>query len=181
MPFGKGRRFASSSGRWMNAIVGGWLWSGLARWTSGFPTTVTTFTSYPTNWELPSQAVLVGPKPVTGTFFDKDGNPTLFKDSAAAQAAYRYSYPGESGQRNGLRGPGYFDIDTALSKSWAITEFQSLKFTWEVFNVTNSVRFDAAPLPQTTGQLEQPASAFGIFGSTLTKPRVMEFALRYTF
>jgi hypothetical protein len=123
----------------------------------------------------------VGPKPVTGTFYDQNGNPNLFKDPAAAQAAFRYSYPGESGQRNTLRGPGYFGIDTALSKSWAISESQSLKFSWEIFNVTNSVRFDVAPLPQTTDQLEQPSSAFGVFSSTLTKPRIMEFALRYTF
>jgi hypothetical protein len=181
LPFGRGKKFASSSNTVRNALLGGWQWAGLARWTSGYPTTITTFTSYPTNWELPSQAVLVGPKPVTGTFYDQNGNPNLFKDPTTAQASFRYSYPGESGQRNTLRGPGYFGIDTALSKSWAISESQSLKFSWEVFNVTNSVRFDVAPLPQTTDQLEQPSSAFGVFSSTLTKPRIMEFALRYTF
>jgi hypothetical protein len=47
--------------------------------------------------------------------------------------------------------------------------------------VTNAVRFDVAPLPQTTGQLEQPSTVFGTYSSTLTKPRVMEFALRYSF
>ncbi len=181
LPFGRGRRFASSSNRLVDAFVGGWQWSGLVRWTSGFPTTVTTFTSYPTNWELPSSAVLVGAKPQTGTYTDQNGNPNLFRSPAAAQSAFRYSYPGESGQRNELRGPGYFGIDTSVSKSWSIAEAQSIKLTWEVFNVTNSVRFDVAPLPQSTGQLEQPVDSFGVFSSTLTKPRVMEFALRYSF
>jgi hypothetical protein len=50
-----------------------------------------------------------------------------------------------------------------------------------VFNVTNAVRFDVASLPQNTGQLEQPASVFGTYNSTLTKPRLMQFALRYSF
>jgi hypothetical protein len=50
-----------------------------------------------------------------------------------------------------------------------------------VFNVTNTVRFDVAPLPQTTGQLDAASSVFGTFSSTLTKPRVMQFALRYSF
>ena len=181
LPFGTGKRFAASSKGWENALVGGWQWAGLARWTSGFPTTIETFTSFPTNWYLPSTAILNGPKPKTGAFIDQDGNPDLFKNPAAAQSEFRYSYPGESGQRNELRGPGYFGIDTSLSKSWMIRESQSLKFSWDIYNVTNAVRFDVAPLPQTTGLLENPVSSFGTYSSTLTKPRVMEFALRYTF
>ena len=107
--------------------------------------------------------------------------PVCSRIPSAAQGDFRYSLPGESGQRNELRGPGYFGIDSGLSKSWPFTESQSLKFSWEVFNVTNAVRFDVASLPQNTGQLEQPASVFGTYNSTLTKPRLMQFALRYSF
>jgi len=181
LPAGRGKRFAASANRWVNGLIGGWQWSGLARWTSGFPTTIETFTSFPTNWYLPSTAILSGPKPQTGTFLNQAGNPGLFKDPAAAQADFRYSLPGESGQRNELRGPGYFGIDSGLSKSWPFAESQSVKFSWEVFNVTNAVRFDVASLPQNTGQLEAPSSVFGTYNSTLTKPRVMQFALRYSF
>ncbi len=181
LPFGHRKRFGRSSQGWVNAFAGGWQWSGLARWTSGFPTTIETFCCFPTNWELPSTAILVGPKPQTGAFTDQNGNPNLFKNPTAAQNSFRYSYPGESGQRNELRGPGYFGIDAALSKSWNITDSQTLKFSWEVFNVTNSVRFDVAPLPQTTGQLDAATTIFGTFSSTLAKPRIMEFALRYSF
>ncbi len=181
LPFGRGKRFAATSNGWQNAIVGGWQFSGLARWTSGFPTTIETFTSFPTNWELPSAAVLKGAKPKTGAFIDQNGNPNLFKDPTTAQGDFRFSYPGESGQRNELRGPGYFGIDSGLSKMWPITESQNVKFSWEVFNVTNSVRFDVAALPQGNGQLENPPGVFGGYNSTLTKPRVMQFALRYSF
>jgi Carboxypeptidase regulatory-like domain len=181
LPIGHGKRFASSSNRWLNGLIGGWQWSGLARWTSGFPTTIETFTSFPTNWYLPSTAILNGPKPQTGAFINQNGNPDLFKDPVTAQGDFRFSLPGESGQRNELRGPGFFGIDSGLSKSWPVTESQSLKFSWEVFNVTNAVRFDVAPLPQTTGQLDAISSVFGTFTSTLTKPRVMQFALRYSF
>jgi hypothetical protein len=181
LPVGRGKTFAASSHGFVNTLIGGWQWSGLARWTSGFPTTVETYTSFPTNWYLPSTAILSGPKPTTGTFTDQFGNPDLFKNPAVAQGDFRYSYPGESGQRNELRGPGFFGIDTALGKSWRIHESQSLKFTWDIYNVTNSVRFDVAPLVQTTSLLEEPASVFGTYSSTLTKPRVMEWALRYSF
>jgi len=54
----------------------------------------------------------------------------------------RFAYPGEAGSRNNFRGQGYFGIDAGLAKSWRIREDMSLKFAWEVFNVTNSVRFD---------------------------------------
>jgi len=181
LPFGRGRSFAATSGRLLNGIVGGWQLSGLARWTSGFPTTIETFTSFPTNWELPSAAILNGPKPKTGEFIDQNGNPNLFQNPTTAQGDFRYSYPGESGQRNELRGPGYFGIDTGLSKQWPITESQNLKFSWEIFNLTNSVRFDVSALPQSTGQLDQPQGVFGNYSNTLTKPRVMQFALRYSF
>lgn len=180
LPFGRGKKFVASSSRWVNGVIGGWEWSGLARWTSGFPTTIYAYCCYPTNWYLESSAILVGPKPQTGAFIDKDGDPNIFKDPGTAINSFRYSYPGESGQRNEIRGPGYFGIDSGLSKSWPITESQALKFSWEVFNVTNSVRFDVAPLPQNNGQIDR-GPAFGKYTTTLTTPRVMEFALRYSF
>ena len=69
----------------------------------------------------------------------------------------------------------------SLRKAWRITKSQNLKFSWEVFNVTNAVRFDVAPMPQSTGQWDVASSVFGTFSNTLTKPRVMQFALRHTF
>ena len=54
----------------------------------------------------------------------------------------RLPYPGEAGMRNKFRGDGVFDIDSSLAKSWNLGERARMKFAWEVFNVTNSVRFD---------------------------------------
>jgi hypothetical protein len=60
-----------------------------------------------------------------------------------------------------------------------ITENQGLKFAWEVFNVTNSARFDVNPtnslgVTLTTGNL-------GVYSQTYSKPRVMQWSLRYDF
>jgi len=54
-----------------------------------------------------------------------------------------------------------------------------LAFRWETFNVTNSVRFDAG----NAGPNEDLAdiTGWGKFQGTLTKPRVMQFSLRYSF
>ena len=64
-----------------------------------------------------------------------------------------------------------------LDKTFKITERQSLRLSWEVFNVFNSVRFDA--LTANTG-IDQ-SSSFGNFTKTLTVPRKMQFAFRYSF
>lgn len=47
---------------------------------------------------------------------------------------------------------------------------------WEVFNTTNSVRFDGA-----TASTGLDSGSFGKFGQTVTNKRAMQFALRYEF
>ena len=88
---------------------------------------------------------------------------------------------GEAGLRNGLRGPGTFNIDTGVAKSWHITESQFVKFSWQVYNVTNSARFDVGTMSLNGNNYLSSSSSFGNFSSTLSNPRVMEFGLRYTF
>ncbi len=177
LPVGHGKKWGSNWNRAFDAVLGGWAWSGLARWTSGFPFSVGNGFDFPTNWELTGNGILNGPKPKTGTFTDSDGDPNVFQNKDTAINSFRFPFPGESGNRNNLRGPGYFGIDMAVRKSWKFTERQALLFTWDVYNITNSVRFDAAntfPVIDTSG-------SFGKYANTLTRPRVIEFALRYSF
>ena len=93
----------------------------------------------------------------------------------------RFSYPGESGQRNNLRGPGYFGLDAGLAKVWEITEHQNVRFSWEAFNVTNTPRFDVGQLQYAGNNSMTSGPTFGEFGKTMGTPRVMQFALRYSF
>lgn len=87
--------------------------------------------------------------------------------------------------RNNLRGPGFFGLDLGLAKRWKMpwSEGQSLQFRWEVFNATNSVRFDVQSAnAYEGGRLTNGNSGtFGNFSGTLTNPRIMQFALRYEF
>jgi hypothetical protein len=185
LPFGKGRRYGSQCRGLANALFGEWSFSGMFRWTSGFPVTVESGLFFSTNGGLTSAAVQVGNPGPTGAFL-VDGTPNLFRNPASATEAYRFAYPGESGQRNTLRGPGYFGIDTGLAKTWRITESQTVRFSWETFNVTNTTRFDVGSLQAFAndggGNISFTNNAsFGKFTSTLTKPRLMQFALRYSF
>ena len=184
LPVGKGKHFATHGA--LDAIFGNWELTGIFRMTSGFPTTVNDGNYWPTNWENTANAVLVGPKPKSGTFMI-NGSPNIFKDPGSAIGQFRYAYPGESGQRNLIRGAGSFGIDMGLGKTWAIRESSTLRFSWETFNITNSVRFDAAALEPIAGSNASGnlslsnSSSFGYYTSTLTSPRVMQFALRYSF
>lgn len=182
LPFGKGRRWGGGSHGIVEAVLGGWGFNGLARWTSGFPFTVGAGAGWSTNFELEGSSVLTGPKPQTGVFRDSNGDPNIFRDPGSlglGNGIFRATYPGEAGQRNNFRGPGYFGIDTGVGKVWKPKESQELRFSWEVFNVTNSVRFDAAEAVANESLLG--ISTFGKYIKTLTDPRVMQFGLRYTF
>jgi hypothetical protein len=178
LPFGRGRRFGTGMGRIADAIVGGWGFSGIFHWTSGLPFGFEGGAGWSTNWQLQGQVFKTGNPGTTGVFRDQNGNPNVFKDPAQAMTAFRVALPGESGQRNVLRGPGYLELDDGLYKAWKLTEEKNLKFSWEVFNVTNTPRFDAA---EAENLYTLTFGNFGAYGNTLSKPRVMQFSLRFEF
>lgn len=193
LPVGHGKQFGSSMGGLANAVFGGWSISGLWRWSTGYPFSIFS-PAWATNFELQSAAVLTGPKPQTGGFIVSQlgggTGPNVFKDPGITDAStspnaainvIRPEFPGERGDRNNFRGPGTFNIDAGLSKLWHTTESQTLKFTWEVFNLTNSPRFDVGTMSLNGNNSLSSVSSFGNFSSTLSNPRVMEFALRYSF
>ena len=180
LPFGRGKRLAGGANGLVDALVGGWQLSGINRWSSGLPFSLTE-PGYTTDWNIESYAVTTAPVK-THRYFDANGNPQYFNNPNAINngistgSPIRLPYPGEAGERNNFRGDGYFDIDTGLNKSWKIHDYGNLNFAWEVYNVTNTVRFDPASIgSQLTG------GNLGVAGSLLTQPRRMQFALRYNF
>jgi hypothetical protein len=182
LPFGTGQMFGNTSNRLIEELIGGWQWSGVNRWTSGLPFSVNA-PGWGTDWQIESFAVETAPVKVR-KHLDQNGAPQVFDNVAALNngvtngSPIRLAYPGEAGQRNTFRGDGYFDLDSGLAKTFKITEGQGVKFAWEVFNVTNSARFDVNPISfgttVTTGNL-------GNYSALYTKPRVMQFSLRYDF
>jgi hypothetical protein len=183
LPFGHGRAFAGSSNHLVNAVIGGWQWSGLSRWTSGLPFSVIE-PGWATDWRIQSYGVRTAPVKLR-RHLDQNGEPQVFDNPAAINNGIigegnpiRLPYPGEAGERNNFRGDGYFGIDSGLSKSWSLREGSTVKFAWEVFNVTNSVRFDTNPSSLDDGLT---TGSLGIYSALLTAPRVQQFSLRFAF
>jgi hypothetical protein len=181
LPFGKNRRFAPNANKALDAVIGGWQLSGLFRITSGFPFSVFNGAQWPTDWDLSGNAYQTGP--VQTGVFHNPSDPSIvnaFAGGPSSQSEFVEPLPGQAGQRNNLRADGYFSIDMGLSKRWLMpwSEKQSLQFRWEVFNITNSVRFDAQSI---NAGVDTYGSTFGQYTRLSTNPRVMQFALRYEF
>ncbi|WP_229740894.1 TonB-dependent receptor [Silvibacterium dinghuense] len=180
MPFGRGKLIGGNADTLTNIFIGGWQFSGIARATSGLP-----FSFYEpgftTNWQQESYAVVTAPIKMR-RHFDENGEPQFFDDPDAINngvstgSPMRLPYPGEAGERNNFRGDGYFDIDSGLNKAWKLADYGSLKFAWEVYNVTNTVRFD----PQSI-QTGLTGGSLGVASTLLSSPRRMQFSLRYDF
>ncbi len=183
LPVGKGRAFAGSAHGVLDAVIGGWSTSGVARWTSGFPFSIDGGQRWPTDWFLTGIGQMTA-KPQIGTY-KRAGRVDLFADPAAAQQDFTLPLPGQVGSRNVLRGNGYADWDMSLFKNWKMPyrETHSVQFRWDVFNVPNLTRFNAQSVGSSAllTSLAQQSTNFGAYTSLLTQPRVMQFALRYEF
>jgi len=175
LPWGKGRQFATTMNPWLNAIVGGWQLNGLYRWTSGLPWTVDEGSTWPTNWDIEGWGQFQGP--LRSADLKRGSGPNAFVNPQAVFNAFRIDYPGESGSRNVLRGDGFFGIDAGLAKVFQPNERVRLRLRWDVFNVTNSVRFNVGSIGN---RLDSPNN-FGVYTQTLTNPRIMQVALRVEF
>lgn len=189
LPFGRGRAFLNEGGV-TNALLGGWQLTGIFRWNSGLPAqTPFDAAQWATNWNVQSNGVRIRPVQATPTRGGDGGAPRLFSDALATYRSFRNARPGETGDRNVIRLPGFVSLDLGLGKSFEMpwSENHKLQFRWEVFNVTNTQRLTINTITrQNFGldidpQLSTPASVFGNFDGIQGSPRVMQVGLKYVF
>jgi hypothetical protein len=191
LPFGRGRKFFSGIGSAGNAILGGWQLSGIYRWNSGLPiSTPYDDARWATNWNVQSNTVRIAPVQTCPT----RGGRLFGCNTLAAYRSFRNAFPGETGDRNVLRLPGYINLDLGLGKSFDMPwgENHKLQVRFEAFNVSNTQRMGAVDGsrsgyglgldPQTSvttlGDIPTNWSNFtGIQG----QPRVMQLGVRYSF
>jgi hypothetical protein len=177
LPFGKGKMFLNSSPGWVNQAIGGWQASMLWRFRSGLPLNISSGGQYPTNY-LNSALAIVRPGatlPENSVGYNQNGNPSLFRTTNAATTSFVQQYPGGTGTRGIIRGPGMSNFDLSLGKFFTLPfEGHRVQVRAEAFNAFNNVNFTTASL-----SLANP-STFGQFTNVMA-PRVIQFALRYEF
>ncbi|MEO8073883.1 MAG: TonB-dependent receptor, partial [Acidobacteriota bacterium] len=186
-PFGRGRAYFSDLNKVADVFLGGWQLTGVFRANSGLPLSSPFDQSqWATNWNAQSNGTQIAPVEVGLVRSTQN----LFADPQAAFHAFRNARPGETGQRNNFRLPGYSNLDLGLSKSFKMPygENHKLQVRWEVFNVLNyQYLIDGGQTRTTFGLPQDPdlgtaPSTFGkIFTSIQGSPRSMQFGLRYSF
>ncbi|HXP17316.1 MAG TPA: hypothetical protein VN868_09450, partial [Terriglobales bacterium] len=86
--------------------------------------------------------------------------------------------------RNCFYGPRQLNADFSVGKVFRITEKQSLKFTAEFFNLTNTTSF-ANPVPANNvvdiNSVAPTSPTFAPITSIVGTPRLIQFALRYSY
>ena len=117
-----------------------------------------------------------------GVFLDRpnvSGDPYVKSTTGALQwlnaSAFSLAAPGAFGNsgRDSLLAPGYVDVDAAVSRYFNITERQRVELRFEFFNLMNHVNFSAPDNFATD-------ATFGQILSDVS-PRILQFALKYTF
>jgi hypothetical protein len=191
MPFGRGRKFFSGANSFVNAVIGGWQLGTIFRWNSGLPM----FSPYDdarwaTNWNVQSSGVRL--KDVKGC--PVQGGKFFGGCLLEAYKSWRGAFPGETGDRNVLRLPGYVNLDMGLSKSFNMpwSETQKLQIRWEVFNVTNTQRMGTIDTSRSgfglqldpdkiTSLTDIPPNWSNFISPIQGQPRVMQIGARFTF
>jgi hypothetical protein len=182
LPVGRGRALAGDAPGWVNAIIGGWTFSGIFTARSGLPFSLAT-SSWPTSYLFDGNngipAVIDGNADALRPSIHNTpaGTIQFFADPEAALEAVRYPRHGAPGNRNSLRGVGFWNLDTALLKNFRLpwSETQRLQIRWEAYNAFNHHSFG---LPSS---IDIGSTSFGQVTGSASTPRVMQFGVRYDF
>jgi Carboxypeptidase regulatory-like domain/TonB dependent receptor len=172
LPFGQGKRWMTDS--MAGKVIGGWQISGLFIAQSGTPLNITgngTLLNTPGNTAYANangeQKVLGGLGPGL-LYFD----PTVYSLPAA-------NVQGNMKRNGGPEGPGFWEIDAALFKRFAIGASRYAEFRVDAFNVTNSVRWGNPNTAYATGTGNTFGQITGV--ATGSGPRTLRFGGRIAF
>jgi hypothetical protein len=168
LPFGKGRKWASKTGRLTDAVIGGWRFSGVTTLLSG-----AAFTPFVSN----APYVFADFNSVRP---DVIGNPNVSNPNANLwfnPNAYTFPqqpYRNGSSTKGSLRGPAEYVFNLALDKEFVIAEGKTLEFRWENYNAFN---IDNLGMPNNYVDVQ----GAGQITSTATDMRQMQFGLHFRF
>jgi hypothetical protein len=157
LPFGKGRRFLANAPNAANLVLGGWQMVGSFYWNGG-------------NLLQFGPALVSGDPRISNPSPGEWFNPSVFKVLPA------YTQRTNPWYYDGLRGPAYWQADTAVSKSFPINEKIHADLRVAAFNVTNHLNRADPDLVVTSPTFGQALHE----GTNLTG-RQIEFGMKVIF
>jgi hypothetical protein len=182
LPFGRGRDFANHIPFWAEEALGGWELSGLPSIHSGTPFMANSL-AFLMSYSNEDPAILTGSLgPLKSHPNVQDGIMGDFKNPQLAYDQYSGPTGFQMGSRNNLRGPGYFNLDAGLGKTFPIyRESVHMKFRADAFNVLNHPSFSAPVFQNNMAVAYYPANEFGTIPGTANSARVLQGSLRVEF
>jgi len=193
--------FRHLTARGPNALVKGWTFSGTIFEHTGFP-----YSIWSSNETAALQGSLFGstsPATTTAVLANVVGNPNINCGGSAAQlingqpnpcySAANFADPTNNfgtRRRNQFRGPGYFDTDFDVEKSFGMPKWEKAEFSVgaRFFNLFNHPNFafpntnvDSSQFGQITQTVSQPTTIYGSGLGADASPRVIELQARFIF
>jgi hypothetical protein len=128
---------------WLDEVVGGWSISGITAYHTGYPWQ-TASNAFVASYSNDAPAILTGSRTLAKNQLTKPagGGVSIFKDPMTASQQYSGPVGFTIGNRNDQRGPGYFNTDLGLAKSFPLPwEGINVKFRADAFNALNHPNF----------------------------------------
>src|SRR5206468_1541306 len=128
LPIGRGRAFLTNAPRAVNAIFGDWDLSGIAVYTTGRPFSFTANSRYNHTYYGRTIPMLIAPVNFELSKTTNGDSPDVYFIGASdvdrkstALNLFVSTYPGGPIARNQGRGPGFFNVDTTMQKSFNVS------------------------------------------------------------
>jgi hypothetical protein len=183
LPFGRGRTFLANAPRAVDEAIGGWSISGLPSYRTGVAVNALS-DAYIGSFENNAPAIFTGSKSDLKAKVNVDHTSNTvytFAGGSAGASKVLSEFRGPIGleyaPRNILRGPGAFNFDAGLAKTFPIIQDKvDLKFRADAYNVFNHPAFGTGNV-----RIVGNANNFGQITGTSNSARVAQFSLRLEF
>ncbi len=173
LPVGKGKKILNGASSVTGAVLGGWQINAIVTAQSGFPfTPLVGFNQSADGDSRNPDRVSMNPN-FTGAIVE--GTPGQWFNPSAFLLPAAGTF-GNAG-RDILTGPGMFDVDCSMFKTFALREGLNLQFRAEFFNVLNRANF-GMPVTTTFTSSGAYSPSAGVVTYTSTTSRQMQFAVK---
>jgi hypothetical protein len=169
LPFGKGRKLGSDWSGVTNTLFGGWSLHGIFQARTGFAYTVTDGAGQ----SLQATRSVERPDRLCDGHTNASGPDDIWADISCFAHAPVGSF-GTAGH-NIMTGPGYWNLDLALSKNVYLDDRRFFTFRIEAFNALNHPNWGAP-----NSDISDPTS-FGRITGTFNQPRVIELVAKFSY
>jgi hypothetical protein len=174
----------------LRAALGGWTAAGTVLFHSGYPFSIVN--SGVRSAQI-SGATGIASATVLADWIGGSGYPSCTTPNVSCYSTSQFASKSSQHDwgnipRNSFRGPGYFDTDVNVNKTFSVREKYKLMVGAYLFNVLNHPNFDlpfnnisGGNFGQIQSTVGPPTSAYGSFQGSAVSGRVIQTQIKFSF